>query len=85
MRDYPAEFVKSLIKDKELTIKKREAMEEVWGSGTDASWRHVGCFKSKSERLKDSAMHGRIASKNRHELKMLKSVLERLKQSHPLT
>ena len=73
------DFIRGKISDMEITLITRIGMQKVWGGGTDASWRAVGCFKSKADRLKESETHGRIADKNRRELEMFKSVLEYLK------
>lgn len=71
-------FVKAQIADMEVRIKFRDDSKQCWASGTDASWRAVGCRASKSERLKTAALHGRIADKNRKDLAILKSILATL-------
>lgn len=42
-------FIAGKVADAERTLKCREEMERTWRGGTDASWRKVGCFKSKQE------------------------------------
>ncbi len=72
------EFIQSKLTDAEKTLKAREEMERVWRGGTDASWKAAGCRLTKAQRLKDAAMHGRIAVKNRTEVEMFKAVLNEL-------
>jgi len=72
------EFIKGKLADAESRLQMRVAMQNVWASGTDESWRAVGCRRTKSQRLKDAAMHGRIATKNRREVLMFKATLAAL-------
>lgn len=73
------QFIEGKLIEAFATLKAREEMQRVWAGGTDESWRAVGCHLTKKQRLKDSAMHGRIAEKNRKEVEMFKAVLDQLK------
>lgn len=75
------DFIKSEIASAERNLRGREQMQDIWAGGSDECWRKVGCLKSKPERLKESAMHGRIAFRNRKELKRLQAILKSL-QAH---
>ena len=78
-------FIKAKIEEAEQTLKCREQMQKVWREGTNESWSKAGCLKSKAERIKESDMHGRIAAKNREEIKMFKEVLEQLESYQKLS
>lgn len=69
------EYIKAEIVKAEQDVKFRDDSYKTWRSGTDASWREVGCFDSKEKRLKTSDGHGRIAIKCRRKLEILKAVL----------
>ena len=71
-------FIESKIDRAEQELRSREEMQTTWRGGTDASWRAVGCRKSKAERLEYSKVHQRIANRQRRELEMFKSVLKLL-------
>lgn len=73
------EFIEGKLINAFSTLKTREEMEVVWRGGTEESWRAVGCHLTKAQRLKDSAMHGRIASKLRREVELLKAVRDALR------
>ena len=60
-------------------LKAREQMEQTWRGGDDATWRAVGCTKTKRQRIQEADMQGRIAEKKRKEVALFKAVLERLK------
>lgn len=68
------EFIEGKLIDSFASLKAREEMEKTWSGGTDETWRAVGCHLSKKQRLKDSAMHGRIAIKLRREVELFKAV-----------
>lgn len=74
-------FIEGKIASAEDTLKRRLEMRDVWRSGTNKSWQAVGCFLSKTQRLKDSEAHARIAEKNLQEVQMFKTVLEILNQT----
>lgn len=72
------DFIEGKIVAAEKTLKTREEMYKTWREGTDASWRKSGCLNSKSERIKISDTHGRIAIKNRRDLEMFRAVKKHL-------
>lgn len=73
-------FIAAKTEAAEQNLARRVEMQITWMSGSDASWRKVGCSMSKSERLKQSEIHKRIAAKNKIELQKFRSALEYLKQ-----
>ena len=73
-------FIKAKLAGAEHVLIAREQMEAQWREGTDESWRAAGCRLTKSERLKESRTHGRIAIKCRWEIKMFKAVLAQLNE-----
>lgn len=75
------EFIEGKLIEAFASLKAREEMEVVWRGGTEESWRAVGCRLTKAQRLKDSAMHGRIAAKLRREVELFKAVRDTL--NHP--
>lgn len=50
--------------------------EAGWRGGTDKVWASVGCRLNRTQRLEESAMHGRIAVKCQHDVAMLKRALQ---------
>jgi hypothetical protein len=71
-------WLRGKLADAEATLKAREQMEATWKGGDAKSWKAVGCKLNQSQRLKESAMQGRIASKYRIEVQMFKATLEEL-------
>jgi len=76
-------FIKAEILKAEQDVKFRDQARKTWRSGTNASWREVGCFDSKEKRLKISDSHARIAIKCRQRLEMLQAILVRLEATKP--
>ncbi len=72
------DFIEGKLIEAFASLKAREEMETVWKGGTEESWRAVGCRLTKAQRLKDSAMHGRIAVKLRREVELFKAVRDKL-------
>lgn len=75
------EWLQAKLADAEKSLKARKEMEATWKGGSDASWRAVGCKRSKAERLMESAMQGRIAKKAHREVEMFKEVIRILSSS----
>lgn len=73
------EFIEDKLADAEKSLQAREEMERVWRSGTDESWRAVGCKLGRIARLHESATHSVIAGRKRYEIEMYKKVIEALK------
>lgn len=73
------EFIEGKLIEAFASLKAREEMESVWRGGTDESWRKAGCRLTKAQRLKDSAMHERIAVKLRREVELFRAVRDSLR------
>ncbi len=65
----------------EQSIRSREEAEMEWRTGSDASWRQVGCKRTKSERITIANREAAILVKLRRELITLRTILEMLEQS----
>ncbi len=73
------EFVEDKRADAKKDLTAREQMEASWRGGTDESWRAAGCKLSRTARLHESAVQGRIADRKRYEVEMFSKVIESLK------
>lgn len=76
MKTNLAEFIKSKMVEVEKAIAAREESSKAWRGGTDKSWKAVGCYKSKPDRIAVAEREERILIKLRHELEMFNGVLE---------
>lgn len=80
------EFIRQKIIDAEKALNARMEMQKIWLKGNDAAWNaaadlHPSTFGRriyKADRIKESALQGRIIAKCRHELHMFKNVLTEL-------
>ncbi len=71
-------FVKAELEGVEKALKFRLDAQKCWASGTDESWRAVGCRKTKAQRLKESALHGRVAIKYHQRIEIFNAILNEL-------
>jgi len=78
MKKEAIEYVRSKLTEADKAVKFRDESVRVWRGGTNESWRLAGCNKSKSERMATADGHARISIKCRHEVELLKFILEEL-------
>lgn len=80
------------LSEAEKALRAREQMEQSWRTDTNAEWEAAAKLhpdiakeppKTKAERLEISAAQGRIAEKCRHDVAMLKALLDLTKEPRP--
>jgi len=73
-------WLRGKIAEAEKSLSARKQSEAVWRSGTDTTWKDVGCKKNKAQRLQESQMQGRIAARCQRDVEMFKAVVDAIQQ-----
>lgn len=74
-------WLRGKLAEAEKELVARRQMESTWRGGTDQTWKAVGCKKNQAERLRESAMQGRIATKCQRDVEMCKAAIEALNKA----